>query len=137
MHQWGDENVDWKGIDECCDILYKYCYKYGRLGGQIKEKYGTVRFYAKFGWLSLHSLIYPGWAFSQFPNWLYKLDNRVIGPVLRFFFERPFFWWQKQVYNYAYQQCLKKYPHLKEEILSAADYPEFIAGAEEYTRSED
>jgi len=109
-------------------ILPTTCRKWGFLGGQAKEKYGELRFYAKFGWLSLHTLIYPGYVYSQFPNWLWRLDCRYIGPTLRFFFERPFVWWQIKVYNWAYQRALARHPHLRAEILNSADYHEFIKG---------
>ena len=127
MHSWGDENVDWAGIGDSCDILYK-CKTWGRLGGQIKEKYGTVRFYASFGHLSLHTLIYPGHYYIRFPEWLYQLDNKIFTPILNFFFGKLFFWWQKKVYSHYYHVCLKKYPHLAKEILSCAVYPEYIKG---------
>jgi hypothetical protein len=126
MHDWGDEGVDWKGINDCCDILYNICNRYGRLGGQIKEKYGTVRFYASFGYLSLHTLIYPGYVAYQFPRWLMKLDMKVIGPTLDFFFGKLFIKWQIFIYKYAYIKCLKKYPHLKEEITCCMNHPELL-----------
>lgn len=129
MHQWGDENVDWKGIDEVCDYIAKYSRRYGLIGGQIKEKWGTIRWYAHFGHLSLHSIIYPGYVYSQFPNWLWKLDCNYIGPILRLFFEKAFVKWQTFIYNRIYQNCLKKWPHLRAEILIASDYPELIQGA--------
>lgn len=133
-HDWSEENVDWNGINDCCNILHYICTRWGRFGGQIKEKYGTVRFYAHMGHISLHSLVYPGYVYSQFPNWLWKLDCNYIGPFLRFFFERLFVKWNIFIYNYAYQKCLKKYPHLRAELLCAANHPELIKGA---TRRED
>lgn len=131
MHKWGDEGVDWKGIDDAASYIGDFCRKWGRLGGQSKEKFGTVRFYAHFGWLNLHTLIYPGYVYSQFPKWLWHLDIFYFGPVMRVFFERPFLWWQKQVYTLAYARALKRWPHLKKEILCCADYSELIPGAKE------
>lgn len=131
MHNWSDSDFDWKALNGAINIIGPTCRKYGLLGGQIKEKYGTLRFYAMFGYLSLHTLIYPGYVYSQFPKWLWTLDIKYIGPILRFFFERPFVWWQKKVYNYAYQKAVKKYPHIRKEILCAADYPEFIKNYKE------
>lgn len=124
MHQWGDD-IDWKGIEDCCDIIHDICTNYGRFGCHTKEKYGTVRAYVNF-YLSLHSLIYPGYVYNQFPKWLLKLDLYMITPVLQKVFSRSMFWYQKKIYNYAYQKCLNKYPRLREEILCCADYPEFI-----------
>lgn len=128
MHQWGDPGVDWSGIGDAAEFISSYCKRQGLLGGQSKEKYGTVRFYAHFGYLSLHSIIYPGYMYSQFPKWLWKMDIYYIGPFLRFFFEKPFVWWQKKVYNRAYWKALKKWPHLRAEILCGADRPELIKG---------
>ena len=125
-HDWSEKDFDWKGLEECVDIIYTTCVTWGRLGGQAKEKFGQVRFYAQFGYLSLHRLIYPGYHYNQFPQWLWKLDCFYISRVLQFFFERPFVWWQKKVYNFAYQRALAKHPHLRDEILCCADYPEFI-----------
>lgn len=34
-----------------------------------------------------------------------------------------------KVYNIAYQKALKKWPHLRAEILCGADFPEIIKGA--------
>lgn len=131
MHNWGEEGVDWKGIDDAATYIHGYCLKWAFLGGQSKEKYGTVRFYAHFGWLSLHGLIYPGYAWNQFPKWLWKLDCNIIGPALRFFFERPFVAWQRYIYKRAYRSAVRKWPHLKEEILVCADYPEFFGSEHE------
>lgn len=126
---WDDENFDWNAINDCCDILYKYATKYGRLGGQIKEKYGTIRFYAHFGNFNLHTLIYPGYCYPQFPTWLWKLDNnKHIGKIYNIV-NYPFVIWQKFWYNYAYQKCLKKHPHIRRAILNSADHVELIKGA--------
>lgn len=125
-HQWGDKDFDWKALDDAGHLLRKITKRYGRLGGDIKEKYGELRFYAKFGNLCLHTLIYPEYYFSQFPRWLWKLDCNYIGPVLNFFFGKAFIWWQMKVYRYAYKACIKKYPHIKDEILDAADYDKLL-----------
>lgn len=44
-------------LDKIAYEIHDYCVLWGRLGGQAKEKFDTVRFYAQFG-LSLHSLVY-------------------------------------------------------------------------------
>jgi hypothetical protein len=128
MHHWDDDKLDWAGINGACDILYSTSRRWGRLGGQVKEKFGTVRFYASFGHLSLHTLIYPGYVYSQFPKWLWRLDIYITGPILDKLFGRLFVWWQTKVYRYAYKKALKAYPHLREEILCAADYRELLEG---------
>lgn len=125
-HDWGDEGVDWEGIDKAASLIVYTCRVYGRLGGDAKEKYGTVRFYVSFGYLSLHTLLYPGYHYIQFPKWLHTLDLYIISPVLQFFFERLFVKWQQKVYVYAYRLAVKRYPHLREEILECADWPELL-----------
>lgn len=125
MHTWGDKDVDWAGIEDAAEMIHDYCVKRARLGGQYKEKWGTVRFYAQFG-LSLHSLVYPGHCFNRFPSWLWKLDLRVITPVLNFLFGKLWAKWQARIYAKAYKRAIEKYPHLKEEILCCADYPEIL-----------
>jgi hypothetical protein len=135
-HDWSQEDFDWKGLADCESILYKYCYRYGRFGGQIKEKFGSLRFYAQLNSPSLHSLLYPGYYYKHknFPNWLWSADIWYITPFIQKVFGRPIYWWQSKVYEYAYKQCLKKYPHLAAEILTSADFPELIKGA---TRKEE
>ena len=40
MWRWGDENVDWNGIEAAACFIADYCRRWGRFGGQAKEKYG-------------------------------------------------------------------------------------------------
>lgn len=128
FHHWGDPGVDWSAISKAAYEIESFCNRWGRFGGQAKEKFGTVRFYASFTQPSLHSLIYPKYIYSQFPKWLWSLDIFYITPVLSFFFGRINHWWQKKIYRKAYQQALKKYPHIREEILCCADYSELLEG---------
>lgn len=125
-----DTSVD--NLSQIAHDIQNYCIKYARLGGDAKEKYGTVRFYVKFCGLTLHDLIYPGYVFIQFPVWLNNIDAYVISPVLHFLFGKIYYKWQKFIYNRAYQKALAKYPNFKDAILSCCDYPEFINGAQEY-----
>lgn len=127
MHKWGDSNVDWAGIENAATFIHNYCVKWARLGGDFKEKYGTVRFYANFG-LSLHSLIYPGYQRSMFSTWLWRADIYYISPVLNKLFGRIFFKWQSTVYRKSYKLAIKKWPHLKNEIINGADHKEFLEG---------
>lgn len=119
------KKIDIQDFIELDNIAYwigEYCRKWGRLGGQTKEKYGTIRFYASFGGLSLHTLIYPGYVYSQFPNWLWKLDIWYISPVLQFFFEGLFVKWQMFIYKRAYIKALYNWPQYRREIMQSADY---------------
>jgi len=131
MHQWGDEDVDWAGINNAAYYISDFCRRWGRLGGHSKEKYGTVRFYANFGASSLLSLSHPGYMhYGPYPNWLSYLDiyygyNFLKYTGVQFIFSKL----QPVVYNMAYNNALKKWPHLRAEILCDADRPEFIKGA--------
>lgn len=119
-------------LDDIAMNIEMFCRKWGRFGGQSKEKYGTVRFYVHFVGLSLHTLVYPGYVYIQFPKWLNRLDDRMITPILNFFFGRIYRKYQVYIYNKAYQRMLKKYPNEQYAILSCADFPEYIYGAAEY-----
>lgn len=127
-HVWGDKDFDWKALDNAINDVYRLR-KWGRLGGQLKEKYGTLRWYVKFAYpMSLHNLIYPGYCYSQFPKWLWTFDCLYLSKVLDFCFGKVFRWYQYQVYNLIYQYLIKKYPHIRAEILMQADYLELIKG---------
>lgn len=130
MHYWGDEGVDWEGISDAADFLGDYCCKWGRFGGDTKEKFGRACFYARFG-LSLHQLIYPRFVYFKhrdFPDWLWKWDIYYISPVLNKLFGKPWAKYQEFIYRKAYEKALAKWPHLKKEILYGADYPELLEG---------
>lgn len=97
--------------------------------GYSKEKYGTVRYSTGFGHASLHALLFPQYHWIRFPKWLNKLDMYLITPVLQFLFGSLITWYQRKIYNRAYQNALKKWPHLRAEILVDADWLEYIDGA--------
>lgn len=90
----------------------------------------SARFYCYFG-LSLHHLVFPRhfvYKHPKFPNWLWKLDIYYISPILNKLF--GWFWYRYQywIYRKAYERAVKKFPHIKEEITCAADYPELLKG---------
>lgn len=128
-HDWSDENFPWSQLSDAIDIIRNITYKYGRFGGQIKEKFGCVRFYVHFFDGTLHSLLYPGHSYVRARRFYYWIDL----PILSKFFKytgvgKLILWWQQKIYNIAYQKAIAKYPHLKDEILCDADYPELIDG---------
>lgn len=128
-HEWGDEGVDWAGIGNAAEFLGDYCARWGRFRGQTKEKYGSVRFYAHIGHLSLHSLIFPGYVYCQYPNklnWLWKAECRIINPILNKLFGRAYVAWQVFIYKRAYKLAIKKWPHLRDEIMGSADHLELL-----------
>jgi len=94
---------------------------------QTKEKFGQVRVYVMFGYMSFHELVYPGYLWNKFPRWLLWLDYRLLGPLLNQLscIIVPM---QKRVYRQAYKKALEKFPHLRVEILGGADWPEYLRG---------
>lgn len=125
MHAWGDEDVDWNGINDAARYIYNYL-KWWRVPVRdCKEKFGTVRVYTGLswerGWLLQH-LFYPNYVYYQFPKWVRKLDYMFPTHWLNIVIV-PFYKW---LYKRAYGNALKKWPHLRMEILSAADYHELL-----------
>lgn len=143
MHNWGDNDVDWAGIDNAADYIEKYCIRWGRFGGQAKEKYGTVRFYVSF-----HNMLYElFWTSHHYARWTHasywprsiRWLSHLIGPALSWFDDKIYSHrynfliliiqkWQHKVYRNAYKNALKRWPHLRDEILCCADYPDLLEG---------
>lgn len=84
-----------------------------------------------FGANSFLSLTHPDYVhYWPCPKWLMTLDIYYGNSILKYtgiqwFFNKI----QPIVYNRAYQNALKKWPHLRSEILVDADEPELIKGA--------
>ncbi len=126
MHRWGDAGVDWKGINDAADWIRDQLTKWGRINvTDAKEKFGTVRVYCTFGWYQFHSITHPRDSYCRYPRWLWNLDCRY-GQ----YFLWPTFWpaeiYHRWLYRKTYQRALRKWPHLREEILSGADHVEYL-----------
>ena len=104
--------------------------KYFRMNvSDMKYKFYTVRIYCSFGIHSLHDLIYPGYAYSQFPKWLWNLDCRFGYPVMRYTgISELSFRIHKWAYRRAYRKAIGKYKHFRTELLNGADYRELLKG---------
>ena len=120
MHFWGDSFQHFDDVERAAYEIGSFCRRWGRIGVvQTKEKFGTVRVYCSFGLIYLHELLYPGYCYVRGPYWLMTL------PLFK---HVPTLWLQKRVYRAAYERALKKYPHIREEILHCADWPEYLEG---------
>jgi len=126
-HEWGDENVDWTGIDQAAFYIGSFLKRWGRMPvSAMKEKYGTARVYCSFGWYGLLTITHPGWChYGPYPKWLQYLDIYVLSRVI------PYTNWvvvpyHKFLYKIAYKKALKRWPHLKNEILDGADWQEYL-----------
>jgi hypothetical protein len=127
-HNWGDENVDWEGISDAASYIGCRLIREGRVPVTcIKEKYGTVRVYCGFGWHSLLSITHPNYChYGPYPEWLMHLDIYYLSKIIsRLPFVRSY---HRFTYRRVYAAAVKKWPHLREEILTDADWPEELKG---------
>ena len=125
IHRWGDKDVDWEGIGAAADFIGQYIAKWGRINVlQTKEKWGTVRVYINWGWSCFHAIIFPFHHYIK-PWWPAKIDFWLSGKII-FILYRLSDPYRKFIYNRAYKLAVKKWPHLKQEIIIAADWPEFL-----------
>lgn len=129
-------NDDYNNIERASYEIGNFCRKWGRINvTQTKEKYGTARVYCFLGNMSLHTLVYPGYAYNQFPQWLCNLDFVIFYKIFNFKpISKLIFVYQKFIYNLAYKRTVKKYPNLREEILICADWLEFMPWAEDIAK---
>lgn len=128
MHSWGDTSVDWAGINAAARFIGQSLVRWGRINVRdYKEKWGTVRVYCSLGWYQFHSITHPRHCYSRYPQWLWVLDCRVGSRVVR-----PLSWavlpYHKWLYRRTYRKAVEKWPHLRREILCAADFHELLEG---------
>lgn len=125
-HRWGDEWFQKYGPDlyEAERWLEKNARRWGRLGGQIKEKWGRLQFYVTFHW-QLHDLVYPGYCYIQW--------NRVFRWIDDLYQTEVFNWprqlivhYQQWVYKILYRRLVAKWPHIADEVAASAQWPEYL-----------
>lgn len=98
MHSWGDKGVDWKGINQAAEYI-----------GVNLARWGFVRvvqYKEKFGTVRVYCYL--------------GRCNRYLDYLLI-----PY---QEWLYRKLYKDMVKKFPHLREEILCMADFPELLMG---------
>jgi hypothetical protein len=129
MHTWGDEDVDWEGINDAAYYIAHWLKTWARLGVlDYKEKFGTVRVYCSFGFHSFYSIWRPSHCWIS-KRWPYKLDLWIAS-------ETPIMDWinavvipiQMKAYAWRYKKAVQKWPHLYKEIVSQADHGELFEG---------
>lgn len=125
LHDWSNDKVDWKGISDAASYIYNYLKRWRVPVRDHKEKYGTVRVYTGLGWergwLFQH-LLYPNYIYYQFPQWVRRIDYMIPCHWLNVILV-PFY---KYLYTRAYGNALRKWPHLRAEILRGADFNELL-----------
>lgn len=129
MHQWGDEGIDWKGIGDAADWIGSNLRRWGRVSVSCtKEKYGTARVYCSFGYYELiHGMGWPGYHYYRYPKWLMHLDHFLSFKLrLNWLVNKIMVPYQTRLYTYLYGRALRRWPHLRLEILCGADYSELL-----------
>ncbi len=127
MHTWSDETVDWNGINDAARYIGQTLRKRWRVGVRdYKEKFGTVRVYCSLGWHQFHCITHPGHVYNRWPKWLWRLDCHYGWRVCHLlnYIVVPVHCW---AYRRAYQEAIRRWPHLRLEILHGADYTELLA----------
>lgn len=130
MHRWGDETVDWNGINDAAEFIARRL-RFWRVDvRQWKEKFGTVRVYCSLGLQWWPQLTHPGHVWIRWPRWLdfityahswynpFNYSLRIVNYIVT-----PFHVW---LYRNTYRKACEKWPHLYSEIVSQADYGELF-----------
>ena len=130
-HIWGDDDFDWKALDDACQYLEKNCRRWARLGVWTKEKYGTMRVSTTCAYVTeydlLHNLIYPGYARIVWPKWFRSYIDWPLGKALGFVgIIRLIQRYQNKTLKFFWNRAAKKWPHIKEEILD--EYKFYFGG---------
>lgn len=140
MHVWGDKDFDWVEFSKVVDFFHRQAAKY-RIGGQVKEKFGTLRWYADLAPLTLHDLFWPGhmflrWQQPSFWKWYLRWLPPIIGKPLKYFdififsewewFAKKSTAWKVKGYIKTYEEAVKKWPQFREEIFMDADRHELL-----------
>jgi hypothetical protein len=129
MHLWGDNWEGWPDLNKAEKVLYFWGNRLGRIGGQMKEKFGELRWYASFGKPSqLHDIVKHGhvafrWGPEEhfFMCWLNNVSKAYIVIVAPLIFK-----YQKFMYGFAYHMACKRFPNIKAEVLGCVDHEELL-----------
>lgn len=129
MHDWGEENFDWRGLSDAIDYIAVWFRRWPRISvRQSKEKFGTARIYCSLGFDQFYTIFFPGYCWIK-PWWPNKLDHWLSyrTPLLKWvnYVAIPIHKW---AYAWRYKKAVQKWPHLYNEIVSCADYGELFNG---------
>ena len=121
-HTWGEEDFDWKALQEADWYLSKRCRQFARLGIWTKEKYGTLRVDTTCAYFTeyefLHHIFYPGYIRYTWPKWFRQYVDFPVGKALRvlgviYLLNK----YQHAVLKYFWKRAACKWPQVSEEIL--------------------
>jgi len=124
MHYWGDEWFETNGHD--LDNAISYCHnnwrRYARIGSHVKEKYGSFRCTTYMWDGGIHGLLYPGYVRIMKPFLYWKIDHKIIIPIMKKTRILNLIWWyQSKVYNCVMQKMCKRYPNIIDELIVDID----------------
>ncbi len=127
-HFWGDDDFDWASLNEAITYICETCRVWGRLPVYGKEKWGNGDFYAYWWGGTVTELVNPVVLGKiGMPYWLYELDlkysHRVVKPLGIY---RIFVKYQEWVYRRAFRQAIKRWPHIREELLGGMNDSELL-----------
>ena len=131
MHSWGEENFDWNVLNDAIHYVVCFCRRWGRLPLHGKEKWGVMRLEGLYFGFSIIWLIWPGYMYcpKNCPKWLWTLDQHLAHywplwnwPLYRILFNWWFIPYQVGILKLAHKRAVKKWPHLKAEIMDEYDW---------------
>ncbi len=110
MHEWGDNDYDWKGLNEAMTFIRSYVRRHSLCTLSMKEKYGTIRYermMPPYVWRSVPFFVANFWFnCSLYNKWAEYGWSTLVDAI-----------WEAQ----------KKWPHLKDEIMEdLASYEELV-----------
>ena len=123
-HHWDDKDFDWKALYSAESYGSNFMKRFGNIGVDSKEKYGTIRWNLFLFDGSLHSFTHPGYHYVQYPKWMYKFATKrylkFLCPIITNY--------QKLIVRLAFRNMCNKWSHIVKEIL--CDAPEDILPAD-------
>lgn len=120
-HIWGDEDFDWKSLNDASNYIRNRCIQFGRFGIWTKEKYGTIRVSltcAFWGEWPIHNLFKPGHVCYRWPRWMLEYVDWPLGRAFnKIGIVRLVNRYQTAVLKFFWKRAAKKWPHIADEIL--------------------
>lgn len=118
------QETDYEGLEAAAIYIATRLIKFGRIRTlQSKVKYEEVRVYIIFGFSSLYCFYIP-WAFySTSPGklkWMDYIKLSWLNPLVI-----PY---QQFIYRLVYKKAVAKWPHLRNNIISGADFENLLTG---------
>jgi len=145
-HYWGEENFDWDALYKACRFFDVNLKRWARLCVHTKEKYGTMRLeYLGYN-EGIYGLIYPGRLWLNYPGptvtkkphksirkyfpeghtyqvGLFRvIDDFITAIARKCGLSRLFYRYQRLVFNIITFIAVKKWPHIKDEIMDEYDF---------------